>query len=174
MFNGQYIFSQLCEFLPKNQFDWYVKKYDGNKYIKSFTCWNHLLVMIFGQLSNRESLRDLVTVLNAHKSKFHHLGFGRSLTRSNLSKSNEIREVRIFEDFANLLIRSAREKRTAKKDFFIDGNVYAFDSSIISLCLNTFWWTKLHHDKGGVKLHALYDVKNRYTGIQYHYKCKFA
>lgn len=66
MFKGQYVFTQLSSYLPKNQFDWYVRKYEGNKYIKSFTCWNHLLVMIFGQLSNRESLRDLVSTLNAH------------------------------------------------------------------------------------------------------------
>lgn len=159
MFKGQYVFTQLCSYLLKNQFDWFVKKYKGNKYVKSFTCWNHLLVMIFGQLSNRESLRDLVSTLNAHQNKFHHLGFGDSVTRSNLSKANEIRELRIFEDMANLMISIARTKRIDKHDFFLDGNVYAFDSSTISLCLSTFWWSKLHHSKGGVKLHTLLDVK---------------
>lgn len=159
MFKGQYVFTQLCSYLPKNQFDWFVRKYEGNKYVKSFTCWNHLLVMIFGQLSNRESLRDLVSTLNAHQSKFHHLGFGDSVTRSNLSKANEIRELRIFEDMANLMISIARTKRVDKYDFFLDGNIYAFDSSTISLCLSSFWWSKLHHGKGGVKLHTLLDVK---------------
>jgi len=159
MNKGQYVFTQLCSFLPKVQFDWYVKRYEGNKYIKSFTCWNHLLVMIFGQLSNRESLRDLVSTLNAHQSKFNRLGFGMSVSRSNLAKANEIREVKIFEDMANLMISMARSKRSGEKDFFLDGNVYAFDSSTISLCLSTYWWTKLHHDKGGVKLHTLFDVK---------------
>ena len=66
MNQGQYVFTQLCSFLPKVKFDWFVKKYEGNKYIKSFTCWNHLLVMLFGQISNRESMRDLITTLNAH------------------------------------------------------------------------------------------------------------
>ena len=106
MNQGQYVFTQLCNFLPKNQFDWFVKKYEGNKFVKSFTCWNQLLVMVFGQLSNRESMRDFVQTLNAHQSKFNRLGFGKSLTRSNLSKANEIREVRIFEDMANLMIRT--------------------------------------------------------------------
>lgn len=87
------------------------------------------------------------------------MGFGKSLTRSNLSKANEIREDRIFEDMAKLMIRTARSKRSDGKDFFLDNNVYAFDSSTISLCLSTFWWSKLHHDKGGVKLHTLLDVK---------------
>lgn len=159
MNQGQYVFTQLCSFLPKVKFDWFVKKYEGNKYIKSFTCWNHLLVMLFGQFSNRESMRDLITTLNAHKPKFNHLGFGKSISLSNLSKANEVREIRIFEDLANLMIKTARDKRSGKKDFFLDGNIYAFDSSTISLCLNTFWWTKLHHNKGGVKLHTLYDVK---------------
>lgn len=104
-------------------------------------------------------MRDLVTTLNAHQSKFNRLGFGKSVTRSNLSKANEIREVRIFEDMANLMISISRTKRIDKHDFFLDGNVYAFDSSTISLCLSTFWWSKLHHGKGGVKLHTLLDVK---------------
>jgi hypothetical protein len=159
MNQGKYVFSQLCQFIPRKSFEWFVKKYDGNKYVKTFTCWNHLLVMVFGQLSNRESLRDLVSTLNAHRPKFHHLGFGESVTRSNLSKANEIREVKIFEDMANLMIATARSKRSTMRDFFLDGNVYAFDSSTISLCLSTFWWSKLHHDKGGIKLHTLLDVK---------------
>jgi len=163
MNQGRFIFTQICDFIPRDKFEWFVKKYEGNKYVRSFTCWNHLLVLIFGQLTNRESLRDLVGSLNAHKSKFHHLGFGKSVTRSNLSKANEIRDVRIFEDMANLMIKIARDKRTgtdyAGIDKFLHGNVYAFDSSTISLCLSVFWWSKLHHDKGGVKLHTLYDVK---------------
>lgn len=159
MHKGQFVFTQLCRFLPKRAFDCIVEKYEGNKYVKSFTCWNHLLVMMFGQLSNRESLRDLVSTLNAHRSKFYHLGFGESVSRSNLSKANELREVRIFADLADLMISTARTKRAGEHDFFLDGNVYAFDSSTISLCLSSFWWSKLHHNKGGVKLHTLLDVK---------------
>ena len=162
MNSGRFIFTQLCDFLPRRQFERYVAKYEGNKYVKSFTCWNHLLVMIFGQLSNRESLRDLISSLTPHQTYFHHLGFGKSLSRSNLSKANEIREVKIFEDMSNLMIKRAQELRSDIKDPFLDvkGKVYAFDSSTISLCLNTFWWSRLHHDKGGVKLHTLYDVQS--------------
>ena len=161
MNQGKYIFSQICDFLPKNQFDWFVKKYQGNKYVKKFTCWNHLLVMIFAQLTHRESLRDLIATLNAHKTKFNRLGFGTSVTRSNLSKANEQREAKIFEDMAYHMVKTARDLRIGlvDKDFFYEGNVYAFDSTTISLCLNVFWWSKLHHDKGGVKMHTLYDVK---------------
>lgn len=158
MNQGRYIFSQLCDFLPVDFFKWLVKKYEGNKYVKSFTCWNHLLVLMFGQLSNREGLRDLVVTLAPHKRAFHHLGFGKSVTRSNLSKANEVRDVRIFREFANRMIAIAREKRAGVKDFFLSNKVYAFDSTTISLCLSVFWWTRLHHGRGGVKMHTLYDV----------------
>lgn len=160
MNKGRYVFSQLCDFLPTDHFKWLVKKYEGNKYVKSFTCWNHLLVLLFGQLSNREGLRDLIVTITPFKSAFHHLGFGKNVSRSNLSKANETRDVRIFKEFADKMVSLARDKRSGIKEFFLSNNVYAFDSSTISLCLSVFWWTKLHHGKGGVKLHELYDVKN--------------
>lgn len=138
MHQGKFVFTQLCEFLPKRAFDCLVEKYEGNKYVKSFTCWNHLRVLIFGQLTNRESLRDLVTTLNAHKEKFHHLGFGKSVTRSNLSKANEVRSVEIFEQYAHKVIEIARQKKAEVSDFFIENDLYAFDSSTISFCLKPF------------------------------------
>lgn len=159
MHQGRYVFTQLVDFLPRKHFEWLVTKYEGNKYVKSFSCWNHLLVLLFGQLSNREGLRDLIVTLTPFKFAFHHLGFGKSVTRSNLSKANEVREVRIFQEFAGRMVATARQKRDGIKDFFISNKVYAFDSSTISLCLSVYWWTKLHHGKGGVKLHELYDVK---------------
>ena len=158
MNQGRFVFTQLIEFLPRKYFEWLVKKYEGNKYVKSFTCWNHLLVMIFGQLSNRNGLRDLIVTLAPHQRSFHHLGFGKSVTRSNLSKANEIRDVRIFKEFAERMIAIAREKRAGARDFFLNNKVYAFDSTTISLCLSVFWWAKLHHSKSGVKMHTLYDV----------------
>ena len=75
MNTGKYIFAQLIEFLPQRIFDRIVMKYEGNKYVKHFTCWNQLLVMMFGQLSNRDSLRDLTSIISAHSNKAYHLGF---------------------------------------------------------------------------------------------------
>ncbi|WP_367892846.1 DUF4372 domain-containing protein [Duncaniella muris] len=88
-----------------------VAKYDGDKYVKSFSCWNQLLTMMFGQLTNRESLRDLIVATEAHSGKLYHLGMGKSVTRSNLSKANEQRDYRIFEEFAYFMIAQARSKR---------------------------------------------------------------
>ena len=157
MNTGKYVFSQLVEFLPKRIFDGIAERHDSNKYVKHFTCWNQLLAMMFGQLTNRESLRDLIVAIDAHSSKCYHLGFGKNVTRSNLSKANENRDFKIFEEYAYHLIEIARKKRS-NSDFEIQGKVYAFDSTTIDLCLSIFWWAKFRSTKGGLKLHTLYDI----------------
>ena len=137
MNKDKYVFASLARFLDNNKFRHIVDKYQGDRYIKSFTCWNQLLTMMFGQLCNREGLRDLVVALEAHQGKLYHLGMGKSVTRSNLSKANENRDYHIFEEFAFHMIEIARKKRTTKI-FDLDGHVYAFDSTTIHLCLEVF------------------------------------
>ena len=158
MNKDKYVFAQLVEFLDCFKFRRIVAKYQGDRYIKSFSCWNQLLVMMFGQFSNREGLRDLIVALEAHWRKLYHLGMGKSVTRSNLSKANELRDYRIFEDFAYHLVAEARSKST-EKIFGFDGHVYAFDSTTIDLCLEVFEWAKFRKHKGGIKIHTLYDVE---------------
>jgi hypothetical protein len=160
MNHGKYVFSQLVEFLPQRVFDRITDKYTGNKSIKHFTCWNQLLCMIFGQLSYRESLRDLIIVIEAHQSKVYHLGFGKNVSRSNLSKANENRNFKIFEEFASHLISLAQSKNSNEK-FEIKGNIYAFDSSTIDLCLSVFCWAHFRKTKAGIKLHTLFDVNTQ-------------
>jgi len=99
-----FVFAQLVQFMNRSKFNRMVAKYDGDKYVKSFSCWNQLLTMMFGQLTNRESLRDLIVATEAHSGKLYHLGMGKSVTRSNLSKANEQRNYRIFEEFAYFII----------------------------------------------------------------------
>jgi hypothetical protein len=158
---GKYVFSQIVLHLPARAFDRCVDHYNGNKYVKHFTCWNQLLCMMFGQLSGRESLRDLVVSIQPHKAKFYHLGFGKNVTRSNLQFANEQRNCRIFEEFAYVMIKKARECSLADADFKLDisGPVYAFDSTIIDLCLNVFWWAEFRTAKAAVKIHTLMDIK---------------
>ena len=111
MHKDPFVFSQLVQFLDRNHLNYLVRKYDGDKYVKSYTCWNQLLTMMFGQLSNRESLRDLIVAMEAHAGKVYHLGIGKSVTRSNLSKANEQRDYRIFEEFAYKVIAKAQRCR---------------------------------------------------------------
>ena len=158
MHKDKYVFAQLTQFLDRSKFNRIVAKYQGDRYIKSFSCWNQLLVMMFGQLSNREGLRDLIVALEAHWRKLYHLGMGKSVTRSNLSKANELRDYRIFEDYAYHLVAEARSKST-EKIFGFDGHVYAFDSTTIDLCLEVFEWAKFRKHKGGIKIHTLYDIE---------------
>lgn len=168
MNQGKYVFAQLTDFLPRRVFDRIVKDHQGNKYVRSFTCWNQLLCMIFGQLSSRDSMRDLILSLEAHRPKYYHLGFGTTLTRRNLGKANENRSCKIFEEFAYVMIDEAR-KSCYRNDFeiVIQGNIYALDSSTIDLCLSVFWWAEFRKTKGGIKLHTLYDVKTSVPSFLY-------
>jgi hypothetical protein len=108
MNKGKYVFAQLTEFLPLRVFDGFVAKYSGNKYVRHFTCLNQLLCMTFGQLTNRDSLCDLIVAIDAHNRKTYHLGFGKSVTRGNFAKANVHRNSKIFEEFAYYLIDIAR------------------------------------------------------------------
>ena len=159
MFKDKFVFSQLIAFLDRNHFNYLARKYDGDKYVKHLTCWNQLLALMFGQLSNRESLRDLIVALEAHQSKCFHLGLGRKpIAKTTLATANQNRDYRIFEEFAFCMMEQARRNRAA--DIFkLGGKVYAFDSTTIPLCLSVFWWAKFRKKKGGVKVHVLYDLE---------------
>lgn len=160
MNKGKYVFSQLLSFLDPFVFLRISKKYCGDKYVKTFSCWNQLAVMMFGQLSNRESLRDLVLATQAHANKAFRLGFGKAVTKSNLSKANNNRDYRIFAEFAYRVMSEARQCR-ATEIFKLGGKVYAFDSSTIDLCLSVFGWALFRKRKGGIKLHTLYDIETQ-------------
>ena len=160
MHKDKYVFAQMTPFLDRNHFIYLVRKYEGDKYVRHFSCWNQLLTLMFGQLCNRASLRDLIVALQAHQEKCYHLGVGKHVTRSNLAKANENRDYRIFEDFAFYMIDEAR-KCNVTDIFKLDGNVYAFDSTTIDLCLEMFPWAKFRKHKGGIKVHTLYDVETQ-------------
>ena len=131
MHKGKYVFSQLLDFLDRNDFNYLARKYGGDKYVKQFTCYNQLCVLMFGQLSNRESLRDVVLATQAHASKAYHLGFGKHAAKSTLADANTKRDYRIFEEFAYKVIAEAQRCRIV--DIFkLNGNVYAFDSTYAS------------------------------------------
>ena len=160
MSNGKLVYSQLLDFLDRNHFNYLVRKYDGDKYVKNFTCYNQLAVLMYGQLSNRESLRDVVFAAQALEDKAYRLGFGKNVSKSTLADANNKRDYHIFEQFAYHTVAEARECR-ASDIFKLGGNVYAFDSTTIELCLETFKWAiyRKNQRKGGVKVHTLYDLE---------------
>ena len=135
----KYIFAQLTTFLNRTQLNNFVRKYDGNRYVKQFSCWNQLHTMMFGQLSNRERLRNLIVAFEAHRAKQYHLGLGcNPIAKTTLAYANQNRNYRIFEDFVFYIMKEACEKR-ATNILEILENKYAFDSTTIPLCLAFHW-----------------------------------
>ncbi|UCG08942.1 MAG: IS4 family transposase [Desulfobacterales bacterium] len=160
MNQGNTIFAQLLDFLPKRQFRRCVARYQGNHRIRSFTCSDQFLCMAFAQLAYRDSLRDIECCLRAMKDKLYHMGIRGKISRSTLADANEKRDWRIYRDFAQILIRHAR-KLYADEDFGVqlDEAVYALDATIIDLCLSVFPWAKFRKSKGAVKLHTVLDLR---------------
>lgn len=158
---GKYVFSQVASIIDPNDFNKCVDRYNGNYKVKDFSCWHQLLCMMFGQLSNRESLSDLILCLQTQKNKWYHLGIGTSISKSNLAHANEKRDWRIFADFACLLIAEAR-KNILPNDalsVFENNAIYAIDTTTIDLCLDVFWWAKFRKNKAAIKLHTVLDIK---------------
>ena len=158
---GQTIFSQLMDFIPAYDFNQCVKRYNGNYKIKNFTCWEQFLCMAFAQLTYRESLRDIQACLRAANKKLYHMGIRSKVSRNTLAHANQIRDWRIYADFAQVLIYEAR-KLYANEDFGVqlEQTVYALDSTIIDLCLSLFPWALFRKKKAAVKLHTLHSLKN--------------
>jgi hypothetical protein len=160
MYQGQTVFSQLMDFLPRHSFRQCVTRYQGNYRMRSFSCYDQFLSMAFAQLTFRESLRDIECCLGALEEKLYHAGFRGHVSRSTLADANENRDWRIYADFAQLLIHQARTLYL-KEDFGVQLNetVYALDSSTIDLCLSLFPWARFRKTKAGIKLHTLLDLR---------------
>ena len=159
MNTGKTILSQIMSYLPTYEFRRCVQRYRGNHKVKSFSCWDQYLCMVFAQLSFRESLRDIITCLRAMQNKLYHTGIRGNISKSTLADANENRDWRIYADFAQILISRARY--LYKDDPFgveIDETVYALDSTTIDLCLSVFPWAKFRKHKAAVKMHALLDL----------------
>lgn len=161
MNQGKYVFAQICSYLPQRVFDRIVACHKGNYRVRHFSCWNQMLCMMFGQLSNRDSLSDLIVTISAHTQKFYHLGFGKGVSKANLARANENRACKIYEQFAEQLIVTARQVCVSNDAgaFSFSNAVYAFDSTTIDLCLSVFCWATFRKAKGAVKLHTQYDVR---------------
>ena len=160
MYQGQTVFSQVTGFLPQYKFRQCVNRYGGNYRARSFTCYDQLLCMAFAQLTYRESLRDIEACLRAQRRKLYHMGIRSNVSRNTMSNANKVRDWRIYADFAQSLIHTAR-KMYANEDFGVelDQTVYALDATTIDLCLSVFPWAKFRNTKAAIKLHTLMDLR---------------
>ncbi len=160
MHAGRIVFSQVMDFMPRHEFNRAVRRYQGNRRTRSFSCLDQFLCMAFAQLTYRESLRDIETCLRAMASKLYHVGLRGRVARSTLADANEGRDWRIWADLAHMLIAEARLLYAGDPlDGLLDQTAYVIDSSVIDLCLSLFPWARMHHGKGGIKLHTQLDLR---------------
>jgi transposase len=160
MHSGKLIFSQVMDFLPLQQFRKCVARYRGNYKVQSFSCLDQFLCMAFAQLTYRESLRDIEACLRSVRSKLYHMGIRSTIARNTLAHANETRNWRIYADFAQSLIYTARKLYSGEEfGVELDETVYALDSTTIDLCLSLFPWARFRQHKGAIKLHTLLDLR---------------
>jgi len=160
MDTGKPVFAQIMDFLPTYEFHQCVRRYHGHYKMKSFSCWDQFLCMAFAQLTYRESLRDIEACLRSAQRKLYHMGIRGKVSRNTLAHANQVRDWRIYADFAQILIGRAR-RLYANDSFGVELNqtAYALDSTLIDLCLSLFPWAKFRKHKGAIKLHTLLDLR---------------
>lgn len=164
MHQTPYLFQQLCVFLDRSYFDFLVKKYGGNRYVKHYSCWNHLLTMLWAQLTSRKSLRDIEYSLRAHPDKTYRMGFGRSVSRSTIALANASRDVAIYRETAVRMMNNVSAISVNKSELselfggLAVAGLFAVDSSIVHLPLLKFPWSVPQRNGGGIKLHTMFDI----------------
>ncbi len=161
MYSGKYVFSQVLDYVSKYEFDKCVKRYNGDFRTRDLSCWNQFIQLLFGQITSLNSLRDICLCLKAHKGKLYHLGVKQNVNQSTLSRANEKRDWRIFADFGEYLMRLIRplyaESNIAEVD--IDNDIFALDSTTISLSIKLFTWARGKYSRGAIKVHTLLDLR---------------
>src|SRR5215210_7894546 len=168
MDSGKLVFAQLMDFLPRHEFNACVRRYDGDRRLRGFSCRDQFLCLAFAQLTFRESLRDIETCLRAVGPKLYHAGFRGAIARSTLADANRVHDWRIYADFAQVLIGRAR-RLYASEPLAVElkQTVYALDSTTIDLCLSLFPWARFRRRKGAVKLHTLLDLRGNIPGFMH-------
>jgi hypothetical protein len=160
MYSNAPVFAQLMETIPHYRFQQYVARYQGNKWVQSFSCWEQYLAMAFAQLAARRSLRDIEDSLIAHRHRLYHMGFRSPVRRATLAKANENRDWRIYRDLAVYLIDVARPLYANEPlGVELDRTVYALDSTVVDLSLTLFPWAQFRATKSAVKIHTLLDLR---------------
>jgi hypothetical protein len=161
MNSGKYVFSQLLQFIDKYEFEKCVKRYNGDHHIRGLNCWNQFIQLFFGQLTSRNSLRDICVCLRAHRNKLYHLGIKQSVNQSTLSRANENRDWRIYSDFGEHLIKLVRPlyENYPIPNVDIDNDVFALDSTTISISIKLCSWAKGKYSRGAIKMHTLLDLR---------------
>jgi len=161
MHSGKFVFSQILELVSQYEFNKCVKRYNGNRHVRELDCWNLFLQLLFGQLAGLHSLRSISVCLKAHRHQLYHLGIKKWVDASVLSRANEKRNWHIFEDFGYYLIRTVRPlyANYPIQDADINNDVFALDSTTISVSINLFTWADGKYSRGAIKMHTVIDLR---------------
>jgi hypothetical protein len=161
MHTGKFIFSQVLDVVSQYEFNKHVKRYKGNYHVRELDCWNQFVQLLFGQLASLPSLRSISTCLQAHEHQLYHLGIKKQVDSSVLSRANERRNWMIFADFGNYLIHLVRPLYAdcPIPNLDIDNEIFALDSTTISVSINLFTWAEGKYSRGAVKMHTLIDLR---------------
>jgi Domain of unknown function (DUF4372)/Transposase DDE domain len=161
MNSGKYVFTQLLQYVNKYEFEKCVIRYKGDHRVRGLNCWNQFIQLFFGQLTSRNSLRDICVCLRAHRNKLYHLGIKQSVNQSTLSRANENRDWRIYSDFGEYLIKLVRPLYADSPipNVDIDNDVFALDSTTISLSIKLFSWARGKYSRGAIKMHTMLDLR---------------
>jgi hypothetical protein len=148
------------DFAPRYEFRRCVERDHGHYKVKSFSCWDQFLTMAFAQLTYRESLRDIEACLRTTPAKLYHMGIRGQVSRNTLAHANQVRDWKIYADFAQALITIARALYIQEPfGLELEQAVYALDATTIDLCLSLFPWAQFRRRKAAVKLHTLLDLR---------------
>jgi hypothetical protein len=161
MNSGKYVFAQVLQFVNRYEFEKFVAHYQGNYRVRELNCWNQFVQLFFGQLTSLNSLRDICLCLKAHKKKLYHLGIKQNVNQSSLSRANESRDWRIFAEFGEYLIKTVRPlyANCSVPNVDIDNDIFALDSTTISLSIKLFSWAEGKYSRGAIKVHTLLDLR---------------
>ncbi len=162
MHSGKYVFAQILSFIPRYEFEKCVKKYVGNYRTREFDCWQQFIQLLFGQLTARDGLRAICLCLKAHEDKLYHMGIRGHVNQSTISRANEQRDWRIFAEFGTYLINLVQPlyARQAIDELSINNDIFAIDSTTISVSLKLFEWAPGKYERGAVKMHTMLDIRS--------------
>jgi hypothetical protein len=154
------LFSQILSHVPRNDFSTLVAEHGAERKAKGFTCWEQFVAMLFSQLAQADSLREICNGLRCCHGKIKHLGTDKAPNKSTLAYANKHRPASFFEAlFYKSYQRLANEGGFGhrKTKFRFKNKLVSVDSTTVSLCLSLFPWAKFRRAKGGVKVHVMLD-----------------
>lgn len=154
---GSSLFSQVLKLIDRREFRAAVKKHGTERYSKGFSSWDQCVAMLFCQLAQCHSLREICCGLASSTGKLKHLGLESAPKRSTLSYANANRSWELYETLFHSLLRRFQDEFRGTKKFRFKNKLYSLDGSLIRLCASAFPWAEYMRTKGAVKLHLLLD-----------------